>query len=60
MEERRNERCVCGSRLRYLQEINGKLMVICVGIGCNRKWLARREGDKKLSLYKEMAREFNS
>ena len=56
----RNNQCECGSTLKCLEPDNdGKMFVICIGIGCDKKWELRREEDKQLPLFQEMADIYN-
>ena len=56
----RNNQCSCGSKLKCLEpDIDGKMWVICVGIGCDKKWELRREEDKELPLFSEMRDAWN-
>ena len=54
MIERSNQ-CSCGSNLKCLEpDSNGKKWVICLGIGCDKKWELRREEDKDLPLLNDV------
>ena len=58
--ERRKDKCSCGSTLRCGMIEDGKYYVICVGLGCNKKWEAKRKEDEQLPAYNELVGEFNS
>ena len=47
MEDKRKGECRCGSKTQCGEFIDGKLYVVCQGIGCEEKWLAKRSTDKK-------------
>ena len=59
INDKRNKQCSCGSRLKCRETINNIDYVICVGIGCNKKWLAKRDDDKNLQLFTDVKNEFN-
>lgn len=58
MNDKRQEQCSCGSRLKCLEIIDGQTYVLCVGIGCNKKELSKRATDKNLMLFKDAKEEF--
>ncbi len=52
----RNEKCSCGSTLRCLEaDGEGGYKVICIGIGCNKTFPYRRQEDKDLPKFHELA-----
>ncbi len=52
----RNNKCSCGSTLKFLEhDKDGNLWVICVGIGCDKKYPLRRKEDKELNLIHKTA-----
>jgi hypothetical protein len=53
-DNQRSKYCVCGSKLKCREFINGVEYVICVGIGCDRKWIPKRIEDKNLPLLKDV------
>jgi len=59
MENKRNPQCSCGSKLRCLEIINGRAYVLCVGVDCDKKWIAKRSMDKNLMIFKDAKQEFH-
>jgi len=57
--ENRKEQCVCGSKLQCLEIIDGKVWVLCVGVGCDKKWPAKRSTDKNLMMFKDAKEAYN-
>jgi hypothetical protein len=57
----RNPRCSCGSNLKAIELDNkgNPAYVICIGIGCSKKYPYRREEDKGLFKLPELKQIYN-
>ena len=54
MEDKRKNQCSCGSKIFYGKMIGEEWYICCVGINCNNKWFAKREGDRLIPSFDEL------
>jgi len=58
-DSRNEDRCSCGSNLKCrVTDDKGVSWVVCVGIGCDKKWLLKREADKQLPTLKDIKQDW--